>query len=704
MRTKRQVTQTLVSSCAAKLETGEQAMRGIGWWMGLAILMTALVGTTVETFNFEEPEWVEAMRKIHWRFSGQKGTFAQFGDSITVTMAFWAPLPYARKNAPPEMERAFKIVNSYMRPECWRWKGPEFGNDGGKTVKWALENVDNWLKRLNPEVALIMFGTNDLTHVSVDEYRAQLKALVQKCLDNGTVVILSTIPPRSGFVEKSAAFAEAARQVAAELKVPLIDYHAEILKRRPHDWDGSSEKFSGFEGYDVPTLISRDGVHPSHPTKYRDDYSEEALRCNGYSLRNYLVLLKYAEVIEKVLLANEGELRGTLKPSDLAFQNWMPKAPPLPPPKGKVIRVTSVSELFEAVEKAEPNTTILLADGHYHLPRRLEIRKDGITLRSESGNRERVILDGGKHQLGELLAVTGCSDVTIADLTVQNVRWNGIKLDTDTGVHRVTIYNCIIRNVWQRGVKGVRVPPNIPRPTGCRIQYCVFVNDRAKTFEDDPTDNPQTFNGNYIGGIDVMFARGWVISDNVFVGIQGRTREGRGAIFLWHDSRDCIVERNIIIDCDVGIALGNSWKPPDIEIHCTRIIVRNNFIVRCPESGIVADYTRDCLIAHNTIHDPTNKLGRLIRLVHDNEGLRVVNNLLSGPPIKNESSSKMVLLNNLIVPDYSHAFVDATRGNLRLTASAVDAIDKAMPLAEVKDDIDGKPRGSKPDIGAHEFR
>lgn len=315
-----------------------------------------------------------------------------------------------------------------------------------------------------------------------------------------------------------------------------------------------------------------------------------------------------------------------------------------------------------------------------------------------------MILDGGKHQLGELIAVTGCSDVTIAHLTVQNVRWNGIKLDTDTGVHRVTIYNCIIRNVWQRGVKGVRVPPNVPRPTGCKVQFCVFVNDRPKTFEDDPTDNPQTFNGNYIGGIDVMFAQGWVISDNVFVGIQGRTREGRGAIFLWHDSRDCIVERNIIIDCDVGIALGNSWKPPDIDVHCTRIIVRNNFIVRCPESGIVADYTRDCLIAHNTIHDPANKLGRLIRLVHDNEGLRVVNNLLSGPPIKNESPSKVLLLNNLVVPDYSFAFVDARSGNLRLTAKAVEAIDKAIPLPEVASDIDGKPRGPKPDIGAHEFR
>ncbi|MFA0740299.1 MAG: hypothetical protein DFNUSKGM_000402, partial [Candidatus Fervidibacter sacchari] len=511
--------------------------------LGSAILLATLVGLGNGIGANDEPEWVEAMRKVHRKFLGQKGTFAQFGDSITVTMSFWAPLLYARKNAPTEMKRAFQIVNAYMRPECWRWKGHEFGNEGCKTVKWALERVDEWLKRLNPEVVIVMFGTNDLTHISVDEYRSQLKSLVQKCLGNGTIVILSTIPPRSGFVEKSAAFAEAARQVATELKVPLVDYHAEILKRRPDDWDGSSEKFKGYEGYDVPTLISRDGVHPSHPAKYRDDYSEEALRCNGYSLRNYLVLLKYAEVIEKVLMAKDKRSDESLKPSDLAFQDWLPKAPPLPAPKGEIIRVSSVSELFEAVGKAKPGATILIADGHYFLPRRLEIRKDGLTLRGESGRPEKVILDGGKHQLGELIAVTGCSDVTIAHLTVQNVRWNGIKLDTDTGVHRVTIYNCIIRNVWQRGVKGVRVPPNVPRPTGCKVQFCIFVNDRPKTFEDDPTDNPQTFNGNYIGGIDVMFAQGWVISDNVFVGIQGRTREGRGAIFLWHDSRDCIVER-----------------------------------------------------------------------------------------------------------------------------------------------------------------
>lgn len=672
-------------------------------WRAFALSgLLTFVALIAQSFPTGAPDGdrVEAMRKVHERFTGQRGTFAQFGDSITVTMAFWAPLPYARKNSPPEMERAFKIVNAYMRPECWRWKGAAYGNEGGTTVRWALEHVDEWLKRLNPEVVLIMFGTNDLTSVSVEEYQKQLRMLVQKCLDNGTIVILSTIPPRSGFAEKSAAFAEVARQIASELKLPLVDYHAEILKRRPDDWDGSSEKFKGYEGYDVPTLISRDGVHPSHPTKYQGDYSEEALNCNGYSLRNYLVLLKYAEVIEKVLLPKKGANVLTLP--DFAKQDWLPKAPKLPPPVGDVIRVTNVDELFEAVRKAKPKTTILIADGLYEMPRRLEIRTDGLTLRSESGQRERVILDGGKHQLGELLAITACSDVTITDLTIQNVRWNGIKLDTDSGVHRVTIHNCILHNIWQRAVKGVKVPPNIPRPTGCRIQFCLFFNDRPKTFADDPTDTPQTFNGNYIGGIDVMFAQGWVISDNVFIGIQGRTREGRGAIFLWHDSRDCIVERNIIIDCDVGIALGNSWKPPEIPIHCTNIMVRNNFITRCPESGIVADYTKDCLIAHNTIHDPTNKLGRLIRIVHDNDGLRVINNLLSGPPIRIESDSKMQLLNNLVVPNYEHGFVDAAKGNLHLNSKATEAIDRAIPIPEVRDDIDGNQRGQKPDIGAHE--
>jgi lysophospholipase L1-like esterase len=259
-----------------------------------------------ESKGTKDPEkdaaWVDNLRTVHARFHGKAGTFAHFGDSITVTMAFWTPLAYAAKNASPEMAKALERVKARLAKECWRdWKGPRFGSEGGMTIRWAAENVDRWLKELEPETALILFGTNDLNALDLEEYREKTREVVRKCLDRGTVVILSTIPPRHGFEEKGKAFAEAVRAIARELKVPLIDFQAEVLKRRPDDWDGAAEKFKEFKDYDVPTLISRDGVHPSYPKKWADDYSEDGLRNSGYGLRSWLVLMAYARVIEKVL-------------------------------------------------------------------------------------------------------------------------------------------------------------------------------------------------------------------------------------------------------------------------------------------------------------------------------------------------------------------------------------------------------------------
>jgi lysophospholipase L1-like esterase len=196
----------------------------------------------------------------------------------------------------------YERVKKHLKPECWnKWKGSEYGNDGGTTIRWAHDNLDKWLKKHNPEAALIMFGTNDLTQFGAKKYEQKLREVVRRCLDNGTVVILSTIPPFSGRLEDSRKFAEMARTVAAEEKVLLLDYLGEILKRRPDDWDGALPKFKEVPGgtYDVPTLISRDGVHPSYPSKYRD-FSEESLSKNGYALRSYLTLRAYARVVRQV--------------------------------------------------------------------------------------------------------------------------------------------------------------------------------------------------------------------------------------------------------------------------------------------------------------------------------------------------------------------------------------------------------------------
>ena len=197
--------------------------------MNLCAKLVIAAFISIVPMQAAEPAWVPAMKEVHARFTGTPGTFAQFGDSITVTMAFWAPLESKPKNLPEDAARAWALVSKYQKPECWRaWKGPQFGSNGGMTIRWADENVDQWLAKLNPEVAVIMFGSNDVSQVDVKSYEATTRSMVQKCLKNGTVPILTTMPPRHGHEEKSKKFAEAAREITAEMRLSLCDYFAEI--------------------------------------------------------------------------------------------------------------------------------------------------------------------------------------------------------------------------------------------------------------------------------------------------------------------------------------------------------------------------------------------------------------------------------------------------------------------------------------------
>ncbi len=335
---------------------------------------------------------------------------------------------------------------------------------------------------------------------------------------------------------------------------------------------------------------------------------------------------------------------------------WFPQAKPLPAAEGQVIRVANVEELFQAAQDIRPGGTILLADGRYAMPRYFEIATDNVALRSASGNRHAVVLDGAGSRHGELIGITGCSGVTIADLTVANVKFNGIKINSDRGANRVTVHNCVLHNIWQRGVKapGLRANADKLSPRDCRVQYCLFYNDRPKEFADDETDTSKTFNGNYIGGIDVKNTTDWTISDNVFIGLNGRTREGRGCIYISENGQGCTIERNVFLDCDIGVALGN----PSLEIakvHAVGCVVRNNLIAHCPETGILACYTRDCQITGNTIFDPDSRLGRLVWVQNANDGLRVSDNVFVGPKMLVTSDSKIVADGNLVQETLSGA-------------------------------------------------
>ena len=268
-------------------------MRAVALVAGVAVGWALAAGAAAAPARPAD-EWVEPMKAVHAKFTGQRGTVAQFGDSITITMAFFVPLQYELKNLPDELKPAQAWIRKYVQTRCWRaWKGPQYGNEGRTTTAWAIRNLDGWLKRLNPEVALVMWGTND-TYIGPKppQYTDNLRTIVQKCLDNGTVPILYTIPPkgnqaRNAKVTKQVeSFVEAARAVAREKKIPLVDFYKEMLDRQPTDF--------------AKTLLG-DNLHPSYPRQYQRDFSEQGLKHSGYTLRNYLTLRTYYEVHQKVL-------------------------------------------------------------------------------------------------------------------------------------------------------------------------------------------------------------------------------------------------------------------------------------------------------------------------------------------------------------------------------------------------------------------
>jgi lysophospholipase L1-like esterase len=650
------------------------------------------------------------MLAVARRFGGHEGMVVPMGDSNTYANQAGRWARQGRGRSVAELAICHWMHSHEDGPENGWWLAADDQQEGRSWTaasgctsgeflaggKGGLPPLDEILARHNPQVAPILLGTNDLRAGEPPErFLGNMEEVFARCLANGTIPIVETVPPTTWDTGGNlAAYNEGLRELAARLGLPLVDVHAEFLARRPGEsWRGS--------------LVSQDGAHLTHELAHGPATEQNLANC-GHLLRCWLQVHKVIQIKGKLLdMRHEEEgLTSILLKEGFPERPWFPRAPALPPVEGDAIRVGTVEGLLAAVEEVGPGGTILVEDGHYLMPRYFEIRRDRVTLRSASGDRRGVVIDGARSRHGELLGITGCRGVTIADLTIQNAKWNGFKINADHNVQELTIRNCVIHNIWQRGVKGVMVPEEgreETRPHNCRVQYCLFYNDRPKQYADDERDNAETFQGNYIGGIDVMYATGWTISDNVFVGIQGRTGESRGAIFVWMDARDCVIERNYIVDCDAGICLGNPHRGDTVTVHGTNCAIRNNFVTRAHENGIFAAYTRGCLIKHNTIHDPQSPLERLIRVILDNQDLVIANNLLSGPPLQNLSTPPARLAGNWTGHGASF-FVAPEEGDLHLKAVAVPVVGQAERAWSTERDIDGEGRGERSDIGADEFQ
>ena len=408
-----------------------------------------------------------------------------------------------------------------------------------------------------------------------------------------------------------------------------------------------------------------------------------------------------------------------LNPNALAYNDACPE---LGPPTGTSVTAGTEQEIRNAVNNAIAGTTILIADGTYHMGQSgyyIWIDTPDVTLRSQSGIRENVVLDD--NYTGTEIITVVASNVTIADITIKRAGTHPIHVgSTDSGdVVNTLIYNVHIIDPGQQAIKINPHAGKIYFPDdGVVACSTIELTDagRAKVWE---------INGScYTGGVDGHHARGWVVRDNTISGFWCENGLSEHGVHFWTGSRDTVVERNYFEDNARGIGFGLSETGTartyadgpcaDATGYAGHYdgIIRNNFIFAHRSELFASQYGADGGIAlaqacgaqvvHNTIAFTQSPFAA-IEWRFSNTDADITNNLTTHNLM--DRGGTATLTGNLSGQPLS-LFEDGSNGDLHLDQGATIAIDQGEALAAglCDDDFDGdtRPIGSARDIGADE--
>lgn len=96
------------------------------------------------------------------------------------------------------------------------WANPEFCESGETPL--ACE-----VRIMQPSMALIMFGTNDVFYLDETQFDYFLRAIVVETIHNGALPVISTFPQRPEFPDKSVLYNQVIVQIALDYDIPLIN-------------------------------------------------------------------------------------------------------------------------------------------------------------------------------------------------------------------------------------------------------------------------------------------------------------------------------------------------------------------------------------------------------------------------------------------------------------------------------------------------
>ncbi len=363
------------------------------------------------------------------------------------------------------------------------------------------------------------------------------------------------------------------------------------------------------------------------------------------------------------------------------------------------VAVASEPELRAAIDRANASgggVTLVLADGLYALTDTLYVSAPDVALVSASNDRSRVVLRGdamsASARVKNLIRVSGRA-FQLRGITLERAGWHLIQIAGESDADDPVIADCAMRDSWEQMLK---VSYDATRPTVGSdrgiVQNCLF--------EYTAGIGPQY----YIGGVDAHAASDWVVRGNVFRNIASPSRAvAEHAIHFWSQSRNTLVERNLIVDSDRGIGFGLGDRG-----HVGGVI-RNNFIHHTAnahpfaDAGIILENSPGTVVVHNTILQEHAYPRAIEYRFAGTTGVTIANNLTSRP-IAARDGGTATLRSNVTAASRSMFRLSVT-GDLRLAGPVPGVVDAAAPIDGLLEDFEGgvRPKGAGADIGAHEL-
>jgi len=362
---------------------------------------------------------------------------------------------------------------------------------------------------------------------------------------------------------------------------------------------------------------------------------------------------------------------------------------------GEVV-VSTAAELAEAVRQANLGgpKTILVQDGAYSLDDMLWVEASGVTVRSLSGSRSAVVIQGQGMAGGvtHIFNVPG-ANFTARDLTLRRVSQHAVQIHGNFNAAAPVLKNLHILDTGEQMIKVSYDPADLGKRAdngvveGCLLEYSAGIG-------------PQW----YIGGVDAHNARNWVVRRNVFRGIRSPADAvAEFAVHFWSDSADTLVEGNTIINCDRGIGLGLGDRGHQ------RGIVRNNMIYHnategFADVGIALESAPGAQVYNNTIYQEHSYPNAIEYRFPATTGVLIANNLTNKAVSMRDGAAGAVSHN--VANAQAGWFLNPGAGDLHLKTARIEVVDQGRSIAGLTDDFDGqaRPQGPGIDIGADEFR